>query len=88
MNYYILKDDVYVIPDTYSYEEIYYKKTYNLLDYNNEIIASFEWQNNNQPICYYQNHDLNNLFVYKYIPDTPILLQDLYVKIRVEDTGN
>ena len=37
MNYYILKDDVYVIPDTYSYEEIYYKKTYNLLDYNNEI---------------------------------------------------
>ena len=46
MNYYILKDDVYVIPDTYSYEEIYYKKTYNLLDYNNEIIASFEWQNN------------------------------------------
>ena len=89
MNYYILKDDVYVIPDTYSYEEIYYKKTYNLLDYNNEIIASFEWQNNlNQPICINQNHDLNNLFVYKYTPDTPISLQDLYVNIRIEDTGD
>ena len=88
MNYYILKDDVYVIPDTYSYEEIYYKKTYNLLDYNNEIIASFEWQNNNQPICYYKNNDLNNLLTYKYIPDSPILLQDLYVYTRIENTGD
>ena len=43
MNYYILKDDIYVIPDTYSYEEIYFKRTYNLLNYNNEIVASFEW---------------------------------------------
>lgn len=89
MNYYILKDDIYIIPDTYSYEEIYYKRAYNLLNYNNEIIASFEWRNDqNQFICINQNHDLNNLFVYKYIPDTPILLQDLYVKIRIEDTGN
>ena len=88
MNYYILKDDVYVIPDTYSYEEIYYKKTYNLLDYNNKIIASFEWQNNNQPICYYKNNDLNNLLTYKYIPDSPILLQDLYVYTRIENTGD
>ena len=88
MNYYILKDDVYVIPDTYSYEEIYYKKTYDLLDYNNETIASFEWQNNNQPICYYINNNLNNLLTYKYIPDSPILLQDLYTKIRIENTGD
>ena len=42
MNYYILKDDVYVIPDTYSYKETYFKRTYNLLNYNNEIIATFE----------------------------------------------
>ena len=89
MNYYILKDEKYIIPETYSYEETYYKRTYNLLNYNNEIIASFELQDNeNQPICIYQNRDLNGLSVYKYIPDTPILLQDLYVKIRIEDTGN
>lgn len=89
MNYYILRDDIYIIPNVYSYDEIYYKKTYNLLNYNNEIIATFEWRNDqNQFICIDQNHDLNNLFVYKYIPDTPILLQNLYVKIRVEDTGN
>lgn len=89
MNYYILKDEKYIIPETYSYDYEYYKRIYNLLNYNNEIIASFEWQNNgNQPVCVYQNYDLNNLFVYKYIPNTPILLQDLYVKIRIEDTGN
>lgn len=89
MNYYILKDDVYITPDTYSYAETYYKRTYNLLNYNNEIIATFEWQNNqNQLICTNQNHDLNNLFVYKYIPDSPILLQDLYINIRIENTGN
>lgn len=88
MNYYILKDNVYVIPDTYSYEEIYYKKTYNLLDYNNDIIASFECKNNSQPVCYYLNDNLNNLLTYKYIPDSPILLQDLYTEIKIENTGN
>lgn len=88
MNYYILKDEKYIIPETYSYEETYYKRTYNLLNYNNEIIASFEWKNRNQPTCVYINNDLNKLLVYKYIPDIPILLQNLYVKIRIEDTGN
>lgn len=88
MNYYILKDGVYVVPETYSYKEIYYKRTYDLLDYNNNIIASFEWQNNSQPVCYYLNDNLNNLLTYKYIPDSPILLQDLYTEIKIENTGN
>ena len=89
MNYYILKDEKYIIPEAYSYEYEYYERTYNLLNYNNEIIASFKWENNEkQPICIYQKRDLNDLSVYKYTPDTPILLQDLYVKIRIEDTGN
>lgn len=89
MNYYILKDGVYIIPDEYSYKEIYFKRTYNLLNYNNEMIASFEWKNDqNQLICTNQNHNLNSLFVYKYIPDAPILLQDLYTQIRIENTGN
>lgn len=89
MNYYILKDNIYIISDEYSYKEIYFKRTYNLLNYNNEKIASFEWRNDqNQLICIDQNHNLNSLFVYKYIPDTPILLQDLYTQIRIENTGN
>lgn len=88
MNYYILKDDIYIIPDAYSYQETYFKRTYNLLDYNNDIIASFEYKNNSQPVCYYLNDNLNNLLTYIYIPDSPILLQDLYIKIRVEDTGD
>lgn len=88
MDYYILKDDVYVIPEIYSYKEIYYKRTYDLLDYNNNIIASFEYKNNSQPVCYYLNDNLNNLVTYKYIPNSPISLQDLYIKIRVEDTGD
>ena len=87
MNYYILKDDIYIIPDAYSYLETYFKRTYNLLNYNNDVIASFEYKNNSQPVCYYLNDNLNNLLTYKYIPDSPILLQDLYTKIIIENTG-
>lgn len=87
MNYYILKDDIYIIPDAYSYSETYFKRTYNLLDYNNNVIASFEYKNNSQPVCYYLNDNLNNLLTYKYIPDSPILLQDLYVEIEIKNTG-
>ena len=87
MNYYILKDDIYIIPDAYSYPETYFKRTYNLLDYNNDVIASFEYKNNSQPVCYYLNDNLNNLLTYKYIPNSPILLQDLYVEIKIKNTG-
>lgn len=81
-SYYILEDGKYIIPKAYSDKEKYYSKTFNLLNSNNEIIASLAYKNN-LPIWKLYSSNLNNLAVYKYTLDSSIL----YKKIEIRDTG-